>query len=162
MKMIKRMLYIFSFLTINIGTIYAQNNTISGGGIASGIGGSSSYTIGQVFYISSSNASGSVAQGVQQAYEVRTLSNEDVSSILLEVKIFPNPTKNDVVLIIYNISLDDVNYQLYDLYGRELASQKVINEVTSIQMDRLPTAVYVLKVIKNNNTLKSFKIIKNQ
>ncbi len=162
MKFQKRLLNICFLLGIGISTVYAQSNTVSSGGVASGTGGTTSFTIGQIFYQTFLTESGNVSQGVQQAYEVRTLSNEDVTDILLEVKIFPNPTKSKVVLKISNITLDDVNYQLYDLLGRQIVSQKVKNEESIIPMDDLPMAVYVLKIIKNNRALKSFKIIKNQ
>lgn len=162
MKFQKRLLNICFLFGIGISTAYTQSNTVSSGGVASGTGGTTSFTIGQIFYQTFSTESGNVSQGVQQAYEVRTLSNEDVTHILLEVKIFPNPTLSKVILKISNIPLDDVNYQLFDLLGRQIVSQKVKNEESIIPMDDLPMAVYVLKISKNNSTLKSYKIIKNQ
>ncbi|MDO9261889.1 MAG: T9SS type A sorting domain-containing protein [Flavobacteriaceae bacterium] len=162
MKFQKILLNTCFLVGIGISTAYPQSNTVSSGGVASGTGGATSYTIGQIFYQTFSSETGNVFQGVQQAYEVRTLSNEDVTDILLNVNFFPNPTKSNVVLKISNIPLDGVNYQLYDLLGRQIVTQKVKNEESIIQMDELPTAVYVLKIIKNNSVLKSFKIIKNQ
>lgn len=162
MNINNKMLLSFLLLTISAVAVCAQNNSVSSSGIASGSGGNSSYTVGQVFYQSLSSVSGHISLGVQQAFEVKTLNNNNVSTILLDVKIIPNPTKYNLVLKIYTISLDDISYQLYDLLGRQLANQQVKNEETSIQMDDLPAAVYVLKIIKNNSTLKSFKIIKNQ
>jgi hypothetical protein len=39
--------------------VYAQNNTVSSGGVASGSGGSSTYSIGQLDYMPASGSGGS-------------------------------------------------------------------------------------------------------
>ena len=51
----------------------AQQTTDCAGGNASGIGGSVSYSIGQIFYQYDSDNAGNISQGVQHAYEVYSL-----------------------------------------------------------------------------------------
>ncbi|NIJ54587.1 T9SS type A sorting domain-containing protein [Dyadobacter arcticus] len=46
----------------------AQQGSVSSGGNATGSGGSVSYSVGQVFYISNTAAGGTVSAGVQQAF----------------------------------------------------------------------------------------------
>ena len=56
--------------------IHAQESVNASGGDALGSGGSSSYSIGQVFYSNYTGASGSEAQGVQQADETGCTGTE--------------------------------------------------------------------------------------
>ena len=52
--------------------IISQEIISSTGGVSSGSGGTSSYTIGQVFYSRNTSIAGSVSQGAQQAFEIQT------------------------------------------------------------------------------------------
>ncbi len=47
---------------------YAQEGATAAGGDASGSGGTVAYSVGQVAYTSNTGSTGSVSQGVQQAY----------------------------------------------------------------------------------------------
>ncbi len=71
---------------------YAQQAVPASGGDAVGSGGSSSYTVGQVLYTTNSGANGSVAQGIQQPYEISTLVGLEVTEINLKLSAYPNPT----------------------------------------------------------------------
>ena len=58
---------------------------------------------------------------------------------------------------------ESLNYQLFDVLGNLLQSNKVTGALTNIDMENFPAAVYLLKV---NNTsdkqeVKTFKIVKN-
>ncbi len=48
----------------------AQQNTVGAGGLATGTGGSVSYSIGQLDYVTASGSGGSASQGMQQVYKV--------------------------------------------------------------------------------------------
>ena len=50
---------------------------------------------------------------------------------------------------------------LYDLQGRLVAQNKVLQADTKIDIQVLDAGTYVLQVQQNNKQLKSFKIIKN-
>ena len=64
------------------GLTQAQESVNSTGGNATGSGGTVSYTIGQVGYTTNTGSNGSVAQGVQQAYEILTVGiNENEPKI---------------------------------------------------------------------------------
>lgn len=139
----------------------AQQATVASGGDASGTGGTSSYTIGQVAYTNATGSNGSVNQGVQQPYEIFTLGNDHYPEIALLLTVYPNPTTTLVNLKIENHSLENLQYQLFDLNGRQIQSQKINASETQIQMENLASAIYLLNVMENNKLLKTFKIIKN-
>jgi len=139
----------------------AQKNTVSSGTNATGVGGTVSYSVGQAFYITSTNTAGSVAQGVQQPIEIQVLLGVEEHEINLYAKVYPNPTTELIHLSIGNTETSGLSYQLYDHYGRILTNGKIESEDTSIHMSRYPDATYLLSVTKDNKAIKTFKILKN-
>lgn len=137
--------------------IYSQETILVSGGEATGSNGSSSYTVGQVFY----TTNGSMAQGVQQAYEFQTLSNLTLTSLSLEAATYPNPTSDNIILKISEKSaLKNLKYTLFDLNGKFIAQDLIISINTQINMRQVAIGIYLLKVSQNNKELKIFKIIK--
>jgi hypothetical protein len=147
---------VFSFL--GLGGLYAQQNSITSGGEATGSGGTSSYSVGQVFYTTSTGTNGGVAQGIQQPYEISTITNINETSINLELSVYPNPTTNYLTLKVEDNT--NLKYQLFDMQGKLIESKTVTEKNSTILMEKLPTAAYFLKVVKNHLVVKTFKIIK--
>jgi hypothetical protein len=140
--------------------IYAQQTIPASGGEATGSGGASSYSVGQLVYSTNTGSNGSIAQGVQQSIELFTLSNPELTALTLTAVTYPNPTSDYIVLALKNSNLTGLSYVLYDLQGRIVSKGIIQQENTAIAMQKLVTGVYVLKVNQNNQALKSFKIIK--
>ena len=74
---------------------------------------------------------------------------------------FPNPTKDKIILSLTDNTLTALSYKIYDVGGRIVKKGKVNQENTSIAMKYVASGVYILKVAQNNKQLKVFKIIKN-
>jgi len=161
MKNKKTKYYVALLCSIGMLTTNAQENTVSSGGNASGVGGTTSYSVGQAFYITSSDSAGSVTQGVQQPIEIQVVLGIEEHEINLYAKVYPNPTTDLINLSIGNTDTSDLSYQLFDYSGRILINGKIENEDTSISMLRYPKAIYLLSVTKDNKTIKTFKILKN-
>jgi hypothetical protein len=142
-------------------SIQAQQATTAAGGTASGIGGTVTYSVGQVVYTTITGSSGSAAQGVQQPYELYVVSGIENSLINLELTAYPNPTTRFLILKVDGVDVSMFNFELYDGIGKIIESRKIRSTDESIDMDTLPSATYYLKVSKNNNPIKTFKIIKN-
>ncbi len=157
MKKIKN--YSILILLTMGGCLYAQENPTTSGGEGSGLGGAVSYSIGQIVYTKNTGADGSLTQGVQQPFEISIIIGINKTSINLELAVYPNPTNNYLSLKTENN--DGLNYQLLDLQGKIIKSKKVTSNTTSIDIEGLPTSTYFLKITKNNNEIKTFKIIKN-
>jgi len=141
--------------------IYSQESNLASGGDALGTGGSSSYSVGQLFYTTITSNDGTVIQGMQQNLELFTLSNAELTTVQLKAVMYPNPTTDYIVLALTDANLTDLSYAMYDIHGRVLTKGLVTNENTQIGMQGLATGIYILKVNQNNNKLKFFKIIKN-
>lgn len=154
-------------LGLGLTGLQAQESVNATGGNASGSGGSASYSVGQVVYTTNTGTTGSLAQGVQQPYEISVVTGiEQFKGINLSVTVYPNPTTDYLTLSIDNNvqaqhSLPQLSYQLFDTNGKLLQSATIKESQTSINMSSLVRATYFLKVSQNNTSLKTFKIIKN-
>ena len=160
MKNKKTKLSALLLLGIGFNQGYAQQATTASGGDASGSGGSVSYSVGQVVYTTNTGSSGSVAQGVQQPYEISITVGLNEMGVNLNLSAYPNPTTNYLMLQIDNYD-KALSYQLFDISGKLLETNTIVANSTTIKMEQLATATYFLKVIQNNKEVKTFKIIKN-
>lgn len=149
-------------LAFSFSTATAQESINATGGDASGGGGSSSYSIGQVVYTTNTGTSGSVAQGVQQAFEISVVTGiEKAKGINLSVTAYPNPTTDYLTLRIDEFEILNLSFQLYDMSGKLLQNEKITGNQTSIAMGNLVPSNYFVKVIQGNREVKTFKIFKN-
>ena len=142
--------------------VHAQETVPAAGGNASGSGGSASYTFGQLFYTINAGSSGSVAEGVQQPYEISTMVGlEEARGIQLSCKTYPNPTTDYLTLSIENFDPDGLSYSLFSMNGNLLENEKIMDRETSISMISYRRGTYILKVANKNKEVKTFAIIKN-
>ncbi len=148
-------------LGFSITTAQAQQALPATGGNASGSGGTVAYSVGQVVYTTSTGSNGSVAEGVQQPYEISIVLGIEDNQISLNIQAYPNPTTDYLTLNIGNNELSALNFQLFDISGKLIENKKITSATETIRMENLPTATYFLKVTNNNKEVKTFKIIKN-
>jgi hypothetical protein len=139
--------------------MYSQQSIPATGGDATGSGGTSSYTVGQMVY-TTNTGSGTVIQGVQQSIELFTLSNPELTTVNLSAVIYPNPTSDYVMLKISDTALYNLSYHLVDINGKAISNGSLTNGDTQINMQQLAVGMYILKVSQNNQELKTFKIVK--
>ena len=151
--------FLFMF-ALHIG--YAQETHSSSAGNASGTGGTSSYTVGQVIHTTNTSSTGSVSHGVHQAFEFQTLSNPELLTVQLTAVTYPNPTTDNIVIKITETVLENVQYTLYDSNGKTLVSKPIRTSSTEIPMKKITEGIYLLKLTKKNQPIKTFKIIKKQ
>jgi hypothetical protein len=142
-------------------TLHGQATIAATGGNATGSGGSVSYTIGQILYNTFSGTNGTVAQGVQQPYEISVVTAVvNTEGITLEYIVYPNPTSGSIKLMIKPFDHENWRFKLYDLNSILLQDKKIENEETEISLENLSTSMYFLKVININQEVKVFKIVK--
>lgn len=140
--------------------VQSQETVAASAGDGLGSSGTSSYTIGQVFYIVSTANEGSVNEGVQQAIEFDTMTNPELTSVQLEAVTYPNPSTDHIVLSVADTGLRHLSYVLLDVQGKVLSDGPITNSDTQICIQHLSVGTYVLKVNQNNFELKTFKILK--
>jgi hypothetical protein len=156
MKSILKIVFVVGFSMQS----YAQSSTNSAGGNSSGSNGNAAFSLGQVFYDTATSAIGSVAAGVQQAYEITETLGIDITEINLSLKIYPNPTPDILNLKVGFNDYKKYRYELYDGSGKSLTSKAINESQTSIKMTSYPAAVYYLKIMKEGKVVKIFKVLK--
>lgn len=153
------LLFIASLLFTTSG--YSQDSIVVTGGSGTGTGGSSSYSIGQIAYTSLPGSAGYVSQGVQQAYEIATLGNDEFTEIKLLMTAYPNPTIDILNLVVTDNKWDKLSCNLFDINGKNVSENlKITSAETAVSMRDLSQGIYFLVVSNSNKTIKTFKIIK--
>lgn len=155
----KKLIAVIVFLFLGLGGLQAQDAIPASGGDVIASDGSTSYTVGRLIFGTYTGSDGSLSHGLQQPYEIYITTGIEDKSINLDLSVYPNPTISSLTL--KTESTDDIKYQLFNLQG-ELLEDKIVNENnTTIRMEELAHSIYFLKVIKNEQIVKTFKIIKN-
>ena len=152
------------FLGLGLIGLQAQEVVPASGGEASGSGGSVSYSVGQVVYTTNTGTNGTVAQGIQQPYEISVVSGlKEAKGISLMISAYPNPATDFLLLKVdasTNLNIQSMSYQLFDINGKLLENKKIEGNETSIAMSNLLPSTYFVKVIQGKKEVKTFKIIK--
>jgi hypothetical protein len=148
-------------LMYSANVMHAQEALITSGTNISGGGASVSYTIGQLISENIESASGSAIHGIQFSYASSTLNIIDLETNL-DISTYPNPTSAFLNLKIDNNSTNKLTYSLFNILGESIINGKITDNTTTINVDHLPNAAYLL-IVTNNTTksIKTFKIIKN-
>jgi hypothetical protein len=158
MHILKILLVVFCLNYLN--QAKAQHSINTTGGDVSGTGGTIAYTIGQVSYLSVSDTSGSISEGIQQTYLISQVGLKE-SGYKISVSVYPNPSDNFITLQVENLSSKSLHYQVCDLQGKSILQGTVLTDKTPIHLEEMSAATYYLSIIDElNNLIQTFKIIK--
>ena len=157
---------LFAFLLTGITIIgYSQSTIVPVGGDAQGNSGTVSYTVGQIAVENAANSNGSItiAEGVQQPYEIQTVGVDDYPQIALNAVVYPNPTDNIAQLQLngFETPADGLRAILYDGNGKQLQSVTVTDDLTALQIGQYATGAYYLELRDGKRVLKTFKIVRS-
>jgi|APEBP8051072266_1049373.scaffolds.fasta_scaffold01644_4 hypothetical protein len=155
-------LAILCLLMVSSSYLWGQSSVHSSGSDATGTGGTASFSVGQVVYTTQSSSSGTSHQGVQQPYEFYTVTSvEEGEGIMLSSKIFPNPAQTAVTLSVGDIEDGTLHYELYDLMGKQIHTDRIVNKITNIPLHECANGTYMLKIRKSDTIVKTFTIVKH-
>ncbi len=134
------------------------------GGELIGSGGFVSNTIGQIFFHTLTDNSGTVSQGVQHPHElvIVQINTGDRGNIC--VLAYPNPATDRIILRIESEDINSfktVHYQLFDSGGMLIKSNPISDSETQIRLEGLLSSAYFLKIIEGTQVIRTFKIILN-
>lgn len=130
------------------------------GGDATGSGGSFAYSLGQIVYTTSIGTTGSVAQGVEQAYEIFSVGIQE-KTLNISLSIFPNPTSDFLTLKVEDYNNEILRFDILDEQGKLILSEQITNQNTPFVMTDLASGPYFINIIQANKIIQNFKIIKN-
>jgi hypothetical protein len=157
----KTILFFLSFLFSFSMKAQTSHQVLSAsGGDATGSGGSVAYSIGQIVYTTSTGTTGTVAQGVEQAYEIYSVGIIE-TALNISLSIFPNPTSDFLTLKVEDYNNEALSYNLIDEQGKLILSEQITNQETQVSMSVLARGSYFINIVQANKKIQSFKIIKN-
>ncbi|MCB9203628.1 MAG: T9SS type A sorting domain-containing protein [Flavobacteriales bacterium] len=140
---------------------FAQTDLVASGGDGLDVGGSVSFTVGQVFYQQNSSSTAVENQGVQQPYEISVITDVRQNGLSeVELQVYPNPTTDHITILATGELDEELTVQLFDALGQELTSTQLANSGTEIPMHALAAATYFLVIRNNNSEQKTYQIIK--
>ena len=145
-------------LGFSLGTL-AQTNIVSAGINTTGSGGTVNYTVGPIIFKKPNGQTST--DGLQQPFEILTLSSDEFNTTSIELSFYPNPTATELHLLLKNSGNEVFYFQLASLDGRTLVSaEKILIEDTIVNLEVHPQGIYFLQVTSGNKNIKTFKIIK--
>ena len=139
--------------------VFAQQSTNTAGGDIQTEEASIAYSFGQHFIQTSSTSLYVISEGVQQPHE---LSTNQINHMMTEVNlsVYPNPSSTYLNLTIDDLSDQSLRYQLFNLNGEVVLSNTIDSETTTVSLEKLSKSVYFLQVLNQEESIKTFKIIK--
>ena len=155
-------LSLVTLLLFGLSNVQAQKTIPASGGEATGSGGSASYTVGQIVYVTKTGTNGNyIAEGVQQPYEIQVVtSTPEAKDINLSVSAYPNPATDYLTVKVENYETANLQYQVFDINGKLLQTVQATGQETKIETNNLVPANYFVKVLDDSREIKIFKIIK--
>ena len=117
------------------------------------------WTLGEIVTETGFIAEGqsSLTQGFQQG-KLSVTAIHETENNKLKCSVLPNPTSDFINLAVEDFS--GLEYQLFDLYSKLIAREKVQDKNTKIDLTTLPAGSYLLLLSKNNQKTESYQIIK--
>jgi hypothetical protein len=78
-------------------------------------------------------------------------------------KIYPNPFTTSVAITINDMSkMNNCELRIYNVLGTEVMNTSVTKQSTTLETDNLPSGIYFYKIITNNKTVQSGRLISQQ
>lgn len=151
---------LLALLVVTASVLQAQRNTVASGGDVSGIGGSLSFSVGQVDHAVLIAPAGSVQQGVQQPYQATVTTGHEEHDLERSFGAFPNPTREQLFLEVKGELLPGSYFILRDDRGRTLSTRNIDADLLAIPIEGSAQGVYFLEVRQGGEVIKSFRIVK--
>jgi hypothetical protein len=77
------------------------------------------------------------------------------------LSVYPNPTTDYLNIDAHGMKSENLSFRIVDVSGKLLESQVLTEKKSSIDIRFLQAGMYVIAVFHNNNTVRTFKVIKN-
>lgn len=152
------------FFAGTIAHLNSQAAVLSTGGDATGSGGSAAYSVGQVAYTNFSGEAGSISLGVQQPHFVIMVGTEDPEAGISAL-LYPNPANDFFRLKLDNnyqeeIATGKLSMRIYNVDGKLILQQDILELITNVSLANFGNAFYLVRIIRDNAEIKTFKIFK--
>lgn len=84
----------------------------------------------------------------------------DYAAVSSPISVYPNPTTDMVLLKLNMDNIENCDYYLYDLQGRQIRNGKIKSKQTEVSFTPYESGLYILRIVRENILVQEFKIIK--
>ncbi|MBK6284487.1 MAG: T9SS type A sorting domain-containing protein [Draconibacterium sp.] len=154
--------FLFIFLVLTFYQHTSAQQVISSAGTNSiGTDVQLSWTLGETVTESLTGPNFILTQGFHQGnLKVTAIGINPNAGFLISV--YPNPVLSELILEVSTSGNPNLSYQLFDLEGKLIISQKVENFPEIINMNIYSSGTYLLKIIRNGKEMfPKFKVLKD-
>ena len=150
------------FFLLNFSHTWSQKDFVTAGGDGKSDQGSFSYSIGQILVMQMDTPSSSFFQpislnnGVQQVFVSACEVNQNIKILAT-----PNPTTGLVNIDIPNWNDVQLNISIYDALGKDILDKTISQRKTQLDLSKLSSGIYILRIGDNCGGSNSFKLILN-
>lgn len=139
--------------------VFAQVSINSLGQSAKSLAGKVDFTIGQMDYLSFSNAEIRINEGVHQPNEFQIVTTNNTFSDQ-SVIIYPNPGTSKFNLCSKKF-WNSVAFEVLNLQGNKILEGMLDQEITELNLSEFPNGMYYIRIKESNHTIQIQKIIKS-
>ena len=136
-----------------------QQVVSSAGNFNANASGSISWTLGELAVETLTTAGNILTQGFQQS-RLTVVGIGDIPALDFEIVVFPNPARDHLIIRTDKEQHENLYYQLYDLSGRIILQDRIRETETTIPVNHLRSAVYLLRIIEGSRQVRAFKVVK--
>ena len=151
--------------TMSYAQSIAPQSVNSSGTKMSQANGSLSFTVGELVVLNQIDSQGnSLGGGFTTGATITTVIIQETDAMVLEVKVFPNPTSDLVNICIKHSTLEQVIVTITELQGKEVYNGVYagISNTIGINTAAYAPGTYVLSLKNNNNQLLgTYRVIKH-
>jgi hypothetical protein len=147
------------FVVLSVCTIYlsAQEVVASSGSSGTITGYKVDWTLGEPVIETFTGSANILTQGMHQTNLLVT-GLQELTIPGLEVRVYPNPVSNTLMIEVIQTGDDLFRYELFDFTGRKLVLKKMNSNIEEIDMSSYVSGIYLLHI--SDPTLKHVKICK--
>jgi hypothetical protein len=78
------------------------------------------------------------------------------------VRFYPNPFSTSIQVVMNDPSQNKLVLQIFNVLGEEVLNTVLIQQVNTIESSNLPSGIYIYKILSNNKTIQSGRLISQQ
>ncbi len=79
------------------------------------------------------------------------------------ILVYPNPFSTSIFIVINNASqISKSEMRIYNVLGAEVMNAVITKQITTLKADHLASGIYFYKVISNNKTIQSGRLVSQQ
>lgn len=145
-------------------TLWAQETVVqqavlSGGKYHQSDAGSISWSLGETAISTLKTSEYIITQGFQQS-NLTVTAIDDETDFSIGITAYPNPTSSNLFIAVDG-EIANLRYEVYAVNGLNIAGNHFDSNPQKIVFAHLNSGVYLIRIQLNNQTIKTFRVVKN-